>query len=148
MLRRFLGAAALLAAALLAGCRQAAPTIVEVEGDVLLDGAPLPNAKVRFFPQIEQSSEYIAQGVTDDKGHFKLTCHGQPGACAGENLVTVMEDDIPTELTPEKARPQLQAYLKSLKNRPIPANYANATQSPLTVTVTPERKDYRIELKR
>jgi hypothetical protein len=148
MLRRVFGAAVVLTVVLLAGCRPAAPTIVTVEGDVLLDGAPLPKAKVRFSPRIEQSSEYIAEGVTDDKGHFILNCHGQPGACVGENLVTVTEDEIPEHLTPENARSQLQAYLKSLKNRPIPEVYGNAAQSPLTVTVTADRKEYKIELKR
>jgi hypothetical protein len=149
MLRQIVGAAALLAAALLGGCGSPPPpAIVEAEGVVLLDGAPLPRAKVRFFPSIEQSSAYIAEGVTDDNGRFTLTCHGQPGACAAENLVTVAEDDIPEHLTPESARAKLQAYLKALKNRPIPATYSNAAASPLRETVAAGQKEHKIVLKR
>jgi hypothetical protein len=122
--------------------------VVEVEGVVLLDGMPLPRARVRFSPKIEQSSDYMAQGVTDDKGHFTLTCHGQPGACAGENQVTILEDDIPEHLTPESARAKLQEYLKTLKNRPIPPNYGNFAESQLKITVTAGQKEYKIDLRR
>jgi hypothetical protein len=150
MLRTCLGAAALLAAALPVGCGSPSPpiTIVEAEGVVLLNDVPLPRAKVRFFPSIDQSSAYIAAGVTDDKGRFTLTCHGEPGACAGENLVTVAEDDIPEHLTPESARDKLQAYLKALKNRPIPPIYSNAAETPIRVTVGPGSKEHKIVLKR
>jgi hypothetical protein len=147
MLRRCIRATALLAVALLAGCSARPPEIVETEGFVLLEGVPLPKAKVRFFPQFDNASEYIAQGVTDEHGHFTLTCHGQPGACATENIVTVTEDDIPERLTPESARAELQVYLKGLKNRPIPATYANTSETPITVTVTAGQK-HMIHLKR
>jgi hypothetical protein len=121
---------------------------VEAEGVVLLDGAPLPRAKVRFFPDIDQPNAYIAEGVTDDEGRFTLTCHGQRGACAAENLVTVGEDDIPEHLTPESARDKLQAYLKALKNRPIPPVYGNAASSKLKATVAAGQKEHKIVLKR
>jgi hypothetical protein len=123
---------------------------VPVEGVVLLGGAPLPKAKVRFFPLIDQSSKFIAQGVTDDKGRFTLTCNGQPGACATESIVMVTEADIPERLTTgsQSARAELHAYMKALKNRPIPTAYTNAAESPIRITVTSEQKEYRIELKR
>lgn len=119
-----------------------------VAGVVLLDGLPLPKAKVRFFPQFENANEYIAQGVTDDEGHFTLTCHGKPGACAIENVVTVADDDIPTDLTPESKRFELQAYLQSLKNRPIPQQYRNAAESPLHINVSADQKEYKIQMQR
>jgi hypothetical protein len=147
MARRANVAAYLMFAALV-GCGTNPPPIVEAEGIVLLNGAPLPKAKVRFFPQFDNASEHVAHGVTDDNGRFRLVCHGQPGACATLNIVTVADDDIPEHLTPEGARGKLQAYLKSLKNRPIPDIYGTAALTPLRVTVAADQKEYKIELKR
>lgn len=65
-----------------------------------------------------------------------------------ENVVTVADEDVPTELTPEGKRAELQAYTKTLKNRPIPGNYRIMSQSQLKVTVTPGKKEYNLELKR
>jgi hypothetical protein len=142
--------AILLALAFLAGCAAPPPDIVPVEGIVLLDGAPLPKAKVRFLPQADNApdSRYLAQGVTDDEGRFSLLCQQKPGACVGENVVTVSEDEIPERLTPEGARAELQKYLAALKNRPIPAKYRNAGESPLTVLVSVNQKGYVINLNR
>jgi hypothetical protein len=148
MHRRCVGALVFLALAGLIGCGSKPPVIVPVEGVVLLNGTPLPNAKVRFFPTLEKSSDYLAQGVTDDNGHFTLTCHGQPGACAVENVVTVAEDDIPEHLTPESARAELQVYLKGLKNRPIPPQYRDASGTPIRVTVSADQREYKLDLKR
>ena len=97
MIRSSLAAAVVVA--LLAGCGKAPPPpIVEVEGVVRLDGRPLNRAQVRFLPLIDYGPEYVASGVTDEAGRFKLTCNGQPGACAGENRVLVTEADIPRPL--------------------------------------------------
>jgi len=130
------------------GCAARPPEIVEVEGVVMLNGVPLPKAKVRFFPRFENANDYIAQGVTDEKGRFTLTCHGEAGACATDNIVTVTDDDIPEHLTPETARADLQKYLKSLKNRPIPTRYSNTSETPLNVTVSSAQKEYKIQLDR
>jgi hypothetical protein len=121
---------------------------VEAEGVVLLNGVPLSKAKVRFFPQFDNANDHMAQGVTDDNGRFKLMCQDKPGACATVNIVTVSDDEIPEHLTPESARDKLAAYLHTLKNRPIPTEYATAATTPLRVTVSAEQKDYKIELKR
>jgi hypothetical protein len=147
-MRRYFAATGL-AVALVSGCGSpTGPTIVPAEGVVLLGGVPLSKARVRFLPLNDQTSTYSAQGVTDDQGRFTLTCRGRPGACTGESLVTVSEDEIPARLTTASARAELGAYLKALKNRPIPPTYTNAADSQLRVTVTPEQNEYRIELKR
>jgi hypothetical protein len=142
------GAVAALAIAL-SGCAAKPPAVVPVEGVVLLDGAPLPKVRVLFYPQakFDQAGEYIAQGVTDDQGRFKLTCHGLDGACACENIVAVM-DEIPEELTVTSARERYYAYLKSLKNRPVPEDFRTAATSPARITVTAQQKEYKVELKR
>src|SRR5262245_47813861 len=135
----------LAAAVLLGGCGKAPPPpIVPVEGTLLLNGAPLPRAQVRFVPMIEYGTEFIATAVTDDQGRFTLTCNGQPGACAIENHV-VVADEIPERLTGENAQRELAEYRRSLKNRPIPPKYATLGESPLRVAVKADQKEYKVE---
>lgn len=150
-MRQGLGTVLVAAAVVLtAGCggKKEPPQIVEVEGTVMLDGKPLNKVQVRFISTTEQGPEYIARGETDEKGQFKLTCHGQAGAVVGENRVTVIEGDIPEHLLPESAREKLGQYLNALGNRPIPPRYGNAVDSPLHVTVTADKKAYPLTLTR
>jgi hypothetical protein len=136
-------------AALVVGCGKAPPPqIVEVEGVVRLDGKPLKRAEVRFIPVVDYGPEYLATGVTDDEGRFRLTCNGRPGACAGENQVLVMESELPNELKSETAQAELARYLQKLGGRPLPQRYANLAESPLTANVTVDRKDYSFNLNR
>jgi hypothetical protein len=146
-------AAGVLATALAGGCgggKPEAPPLDEVEGTVLLNGKPLNKAAVRFQPTTDYGPEYLAVGVTDDKGRFKLTCKGQPGACSGENHVAVAEGEIPREYVGESqtAQRKLREYLDALGNRPIPTKYGNFAESPLKVNVTADKKEYTLELKR
>jgi hypothetical protein len=135
---------------LLAGCGGKAPPppIVIVEGVVRLDGKPLNKAQVRFIPLIDHGPEYVASGVTDESGRFKLTCKGQPGACACQNRVLVTEADIPPHLQGEAAQLELARYFQALGGRPIPLKYGDLTQSPLAIDVKPEQKDYALDLTR
>ena len=132
----------------LLGCGESPPPIIPAQGVVLLNGAPLPKAKVRFIPQIKFGPEYIAIGETDDQGKYTMKCKGQPGACAAEHLVLVEEADIPANLQGEAVQRQLAVYLRALKNRPIPQTYASPVSSPLKVTVKEGQTEYNLELKR
>jgi hypothetical protein len=131
-----------------AGCGSKTPPIVPARGVVTLNDKPLAKAKVQFFPRFANAQEYVAQGVTDEEGRFTLTCHGKTGACAVENIVAVTDEDIPEHLTPESKRAELQAYFKTLKNRPIPRQYQSAASTPLRVTVSAGEEEYKIVLKR
>jgi hypothetical protein len=147
---RLVPAIVAVAVALACGCAtKPAPEIVEAEGVVLLNGKPLAKAEVCFVPK-DQGSEYIAKGVTDDKGRFTLTCNGVAGACAGENYVTVKEGEIPAKLLGEstEAQAQLRMYQNGLGNRPIPGKYGNVAESPLRATVAAGQKEYQFQLKR
>ena len=140
--------AAVALALLLAGCKAPPPPIVEAEGVVLLDGKPLNHVEVRFFPMIDYGAEYTAKGITDKQGRFQLTCMGQPGACACENRVIIVEPDLPPHLRGEKAQTALARHLQSLGGRPLPPNYANLADSPLVVHVSADQKEYKFELTR
>ncbi len=149
---RLWAVAGVLAAALVGGCgtgKPEPPPIVPVEGVVLLEGRPLNKVVVQFQPATNHDPEYLATGVTDEKGRFKLTCKGQPGACSGENQVAVKEADFPPELMgagPTKYQKRRE-YLDALGPRP-PTKYGNFAESPLKVRVSADRKEYTLELKR
>jgi hypothetical protein len=124
------------------------PSVVPVEGIVLLDGKPLNKVAVRFIPSVEYGPDYIAYGVTDEHGRFQLTCNKQSGACAGENLVLILETPPPQLPRDPQGHPHAENYYKSLGGRPLPPQYANAGTSTLTVKVSADRTDYKIELQR
>jgi len=136
---------------LIPGCgKPKPPPVVEASGVVRLDGKPLKNVMVGFFPVNDYGPDYQATGVTDELGRFTLTCNGRPGACTGENRVTITEAEIPARLKGEdlKVQEELARYLRDLGGRPLPPKYSNLAQSPLTVTVTAGQKEYVIELTR
>jgi hypothetical protein len=133
------------------GCAKAPPGVVEVSGVVLLDGQPLPKAKVEFVPQLKDfGAQYNSVGITDEKGRFTLACGIQkPGAVVGKHLVLVM-DSIPAEYRRADGDTQgkLSQYLATLKNRPIPEKYSSISQTDLSVEVTADKHEYELNLTR
>jgi hypothetical protein len=113
-----------------------------------LDGRPLKKAEVRFIPLIDYGAEYVATGITDESGRFRLKCNNQAGACAGENRVLVLEADIPARLQSENVQVELARYFQALGGRPIPPKYGNLAESPLTANVNADQKDYPLQLTR
>ena len=135
----------------LSGCAKVPPPVTDAEGTVLLDGKPLPQAKVDFVPQLSNfGAEMNSTAVTDDEGHFQLTCayKQQPGAVVAKHYVLVTEAPTPAEF--RRMDPQTQAklaqYQAKLKNRPIPAVYG--TLGTLVVEVKPGQKTYGLQLSR
>jgi hypothetical protein len=147
MVRAIAAVATLAVAALATGCKSKSPKpppIVEVEGVIRLDGVPLSKAAVRFVPVVNYGQEYFAVGVTDETGHYHLTCKGKDGACACESQVVVSEGPIPPEI--RNSREGLSNYLQSLKGRPLPKKYASLAESPLTADVNAGQKQYDFDL--
>jgi hypothetical protein len=150
MIRPFIAVAAI-AIAIASGCASSRPAIVPVQGVLILDDKPVPNAEIQFVPMERGlGAEYIAFGTTDEQGRFTLLCNGQPGACACENRVIVADASPPESARGQSSASQMEMsrFYAGLKNRPIPPDYATAARTPLAVIVTAERGDYRIELKR
>jgi hypothetical protein len=150
MIRASCLAATAFAAALLVGCGKTPPVIVPAGGVVKLDGKPLNNVEVLFVPQIDFGPEYVARGVTDEEGRFSLRCNGQPGACACEHRVMIVEAELPKNVKGEsqQAQQELAEYLQSLGGRPLPQKYASLVESPLTVTVRAGQTEYPLDLTR
>jgi hypothetical protein len=136
----------------LSGCGKAPPTITGVSGVLLIDGQPLPQAKIEFVPDLpNHGAETNSSAVTDDQGRFTLTnvFTLQPGAVVGRHHVLVTEMPTPSEFRSPSAEVQARyaQHLAKLKNRPIPASFGVLANA-LMVEVTAEPKEYRIELTR
>lgn len=70
------------------GCGSGGPVTYSVTGKVTLDGQPLPNVNVAYFPS--DSKLPSSGGVADSQGVYKLTtAGGTAGAVAGKHKVTV-----------------------------------------------------------
>jgi hypothetical protein len=135
----------------LAGCggEPSLPELTDVEGVVLLGGLPLPHAKIAFNPtKSGLPANSVGIAVTDEAGKFKLSTAGKPGAVPCEHVVTVVEGPPPDEARGAEVQTKLSEYRSSLKNRPIPPKYGTVNQSDYRVTVSSDRKEYQIELKR
>lgn len=134
------------------GCAKAPPPVVPVSGVLLLDGQPLPQAKIEFLPDIKGfGAEKKSIATTDEQGRFTLANPStqEPGAVVGRHYVLVSELPTPREFRSQD--PAVQAryaeFRAKLKNRPIPAD-SGLLATALVVEVTAEPKEYRIELKR
>ena len=125
--------------------------MLEAGGVVTLNGSPLPNASVRFIPMFEGfGAEVIAEAVSDDDGKYSLVCLGTNGACVGKHRVIIEEGPLPKDALGESARAQMamSRFLQNLPNRPIPSEYSNLVQTPLTVEVMPDKATYNLNLQR
>ena len=121
----------------------------DVEGVVLLNGEPLPHAKIAFNPaKGGLPSSSIGFGITDEAGKFKLSTGGKDGAIPGEHIVTIVEGPPPKDVRGEAGQEKMTEYQAGLKNRPIPSNYGDVNKSNIKVTVKTDQKEYKIELNR
>ncbi|MEM6799692.1 MAG: carboxypeptidase-like regulatory domain-containing protein [Planctomycetota bacterium] len=99
-----------------------------VSGVVTLDGEPVPNATVSFYPPKGRA----ASGVTDGRGRYRLNYSPTAtGTAAGDYRVTVS--------TWRPSRPQQGVDAESLPETPetIPPRYSSREQTKLTAAVVP-----------
>jgi hypothetical protein len=144
--------AALLAATLLVagGCGDPAPPpLTAVSGTVTIDGKPVPSALVTFYPLFEGfGGEVIAEGITDAQGRYTLACPLGEGGCVGRHKVTVADAPSPDDTREQsvEAQRRMQAFLRTLTNRPIGRAFGTLATTPLEVEVTAEGGDYDLQL--
>jgi hypothetical protein len=130
----FTRAVSLVLVAALAGCGGSRTT--PVEGVVLLDGKPLPNASVQFVPQ---GAGRDATGQTDASGAFSMST-SQPGD-------GVVPGEYKVVISPPLGTPDLGRYASSEeamaaaakapppKASSFPQQYTRPDQTPLTQKV-------------
>jgi hypothetical protein len=133
--------------ALAGGCARVPPPFTDAEGVLLIDGKPLPNAEVEFYPEVDGfGGDLNSTATTDDDGRFKLTgVKGQSGAVVAKHRVVVRDPPMPAELRGQNLEGQFTARLK---NRPIPEKYRSAASTPARVEVKAGQTDYKVELTR
>lgn len=107
---------AALALALTAGCGgRDLPDLAPVTGTVKLDGEPLPNVLVSFYPQ---SGGRPGTGVTDEQGKYELLyVDREKGTKLGPNRVEVTmmwPDGEPTPGVKDKVPPAYQGANSTL----------------------------------
>ena len=126
-------AALLISAAALVGC--GAQTSA-VQGVVLLDGRPLPNASVRFVPQ---GSGRDATGHTDASGAFSMsTLQPGDGVVAGDYKVVISPPiGTPDPKVYASSEEAMAAAAKAPPPKPLsfPQQYTRPDQTPLKQTV-------------
>ena len=92
--------------AIVGGCAKSPPKVVPVSGVLLLDGQPLPQAKIEFIPDLADfGTETNSSAISDDQGRFTLAnvFTRQPGAAVARHHVIVTEAPTPREFrSPER----------------------------------------------
>lgn len=147
MVNRFNFFAAILSCLVLCGCSDSGSAsrkpVYPTSGTVEIFGAPLAGATVAFAPLEGQPTAF---GSTDADGKFVLTTYDyQDGAAAGKFKVIVTKTtSAAAKTTAEGADHEAEAVAASSHDAEgaatdsanlVPAQYANATDSPLNAEV-------------
>jgi len=118
--RGFIMACLLLAAG--SGCSKKGPTIVPVQGRVLLNGQPLTTGSVITIPAAGRG----AKGFIQPDGSFQLgTYTARDGAIVGPHRTAVVAYDRPANAGPESGNGKLL----------VPQRYVNPESSGLNIDV-------------
>src|SRR5262245_30413224 len=124
----------LLWVAVLAGCTGSRTS--PVEGIVLLDGKPLPDASVQFVPQ---GTGRDATGQTDKSGAFSMSTYKpKDGVVPGDYKVVISLPTGTLDPTPHgSAEDAMSVAAKAPppKATDFPQQYTRADQTPLKQTV-------------
>lgn len=140
----------LIGLAVLAGCsKPAPPPRVPVSGTVTIEGKPLPQAVVTFYPLFEGfGSELVAEGTTDASGRFTLASSLGEGACVGRHRVTVNDAPAPEDARGQTAEAQkrLARHINGLENRPIGSAFQTVGSSPLEIEISEDGSPYELKL--
>jgi hypothetical protein len=131
----------------LLGCNSSG--ISPVAGQVLLDGAPLPNASIQFVPQ---GTGRDATGATDAEGNFTMsTNEPRDGVMAGtyKVVITARATAPAQQFASADEAMRAAAVAKPMPpNSIFPLKYTRADQTPLTIEVPVKDKRVILELKR
>jgi hypothetical protein len=118
----------------------------QVEGTLRFNGAPVPGVRVEFIPQVDAALKAPhSSGVTDDKGHFQLTCdNGKPGAVVGNHVVVVYPGRAESRGADDREPPPGGAPARPAAY--VPPAYSTAAKTPLKVEVTTDKHAYDLTL--
>jgi hypothetical protein len=127
--------------------------VFKITGTLTFQGKPLPQAIVTFSPKEGQP---VATGTTNDKGQFTLSTYADgDGAAAGNYGVVVSKAtssgpsaDAAHGVNASPVAGGHDETRSAASGSLIPANYSDATQTPLTAKVDPNGKnEFAFEIK-
>jgi hypothetical protein len=104
------------------GCGPGGPELGRVTGKVTLDGKPVPNAMITYYPQFAGSTSY---GVTDQDGNYKMKyTDSDEGAMVGKFHVGIQtkrmtREDMPDGMKPEEFNKLASSFVE------LPKKYKN-----------------------
>jgi hypothetical protein len=125
----------LLHSSLLMGCGK--PPMQEVRGSVKLDGKPVSNCKVGFFPDVnvfDPDRHGYGFGLTNDSGEFAIQHpQGEMGIWAGKYKITFVAWISPTGriIEPEAKPSEVEGGVTNM----FPEIYESPGTTPESVTV-------------
>jgi hypothetical protein len=145
---------AMLCMASVLGCGgDSAPEIVPLKVTVkTAKGQPINQVQVRFVPQSDSlDGNFIAKGVTDDKGTCELMMPGktESGLPVGAHKVLVADGPVSGDAREAYMRGDAGASNKEMagrRHRPINAKYSKLQTTPLTITVSADEPEIDIVL--
>lgn len=131
-----------LAASLLTGCseKRTGPEIVNVEGTLTVDGEPMEDLRIEFWPQdVEDGAagrlEHGSAGKTDADGHFVLEAadgSGEMGAVVGTHQIVIrdLSNDIPMGRLPENHSFRFNPRISVIYSHPITSGLTQKIDGP------------------
>lgn len=126
-----------------AGCGPGGPVLVDVEGTVTLNGKPLENIYIEFWPESDGPK---SSAVTDANGKFVMkTADGvKVGAMVGKHRVLLHDKSIMKVQFLGRAGEDVD--MTGGQKPRIDELYTSPTLSPLAIEITAENKDVKFEV--
>lgn len=143
----------ILTAVITSGCSNKEKIVlVPVEGKLIMNGLPVPMARIEFMPEFKgHGAESNSSAITDEAGKFVLQFSNGEGGCAvGKHHVVINEAPVGANMRgqDEASQNRYAEYRRGLKNRPLPESYQLYSSTPLIIDIIVEKRDLVLELKR
>lgn len=143
----------MLTAFITAGCSNKEKIVlVPVEGKLMMNGQPVPQARIEFMPEFKgHGAESNSSAVTDEAGKFVLQfSSGEAGCAVAKHRVVINEAPVGANMRgqDEASQNRFAEYTRNLKNRPLPSSYQLYSTTPLIIDITGETHDLVLDMRR
>lgn len=81
---------------MIAGCGESGPSLVKVDGAVILNGKPVEGALVSFQPDPSDPQACPAEGLTGPNGNYRAMTGGRAGVVSGKYHIVVTKFSGPS----------------------------------------------------
>lgn len=136
---------ALILTAILTGCGDEEPGLVDVSGVVTWEGRPVASGNIIFVPESGAASDpdskgpHVATSFLDADGSFQMTTFKlHDGVIPGKYRVGI-------DTSPPAPVEDLSGVNPPQEKGPIPARYADPTRSGLAATIDPSNSTQQLD---